>query len=352
VRDLDADPYLLNVANGTLDLRTMELPPHDPADRITKSCRGAYREVVESPVWEGFLRYVLPDEDVLGYLHRTAGVGLLGEIREHVLPILTATGANGKTTFDKALRFALGDYAIAAEPDLFTHRDGAHPTGQMDLRGVRWASVSETNTGSRLAEATMKRLTGGDTIRARRMRQDFVEFKPSHTAVFIVNSLPRASGDDEAVWRRLRVVPFNVVIPEPEWDRELDGKLELEADAILSWAVAGWKHYAVRGLDAPDAVRAATDKYRLDNDAVGRFIAESCATGPTIKGDTTTVLHREYLNWAEQDGSPPIGLHDFGAALDRRGHSIGRAGSRRVRKGIALRDGMTDYESIRDRNLP
>jgi putative DNA primase/helicase len=251
-----------------------------------------------------------------------------------MLLVLTGTGANGKTTVDKALRFALGDYAIAAEPELFTHRDGAHPTGQMDLRGVRWASVSETNQGAKLAEATVKRLTGGDTIRARRMLQDFVEFEPSHTAALIVNFLPRVSGDDDAVWRRIRVVPFNVVIPKEEQDDELEGKLQLEADGILSRAVNGWNDYRQHGLDAPDAVVAATHKYRLDNDAVGRFITERCVTG-----QTTTQLHSAYQQWCYDNGFPPLGLQDFGAALDRRGHTIGRNadGDKRVRRSIGLK---------------
>lgn len=234
VADLDADAHLINVANGTLDLRTLELRPHRPADRITKVCRGAYRPEAGSPRWDAFLTRVLPDDDVRAFLQRLVGVGLLGEVREHVLPILTGVGANGKSVFDKAIRYMLGDYSLTAEPDLFMHREGAHPTGEMDLRGVRWAVVSESDKDRRLAEATMKRLTGGDTIRARRMRQDFVEFTPSHTPLLITNHLPKVSGDDEAVWRRLRVVPFDVVIPEREQDRELDARLQLEADGILA----------------------------------------------------------------------------------------------------------------------
>ena len=114
------------------------------------------------------------------------------------------------------MKFALGDYAQTADPELFMHRDGAHPTGEMDLLGARFVVVSETEQDRRLAESTMKRLTGGDTIKARRMRQDFVEFEPSHLAVLVTNHLPKARGDDPAVWRRIRVVPFNVVIPEEE----------------------------------------------------------------------------------------------------------------------------------------
>jgi len=208
VRDLDPDPYLLNVANGTLDLRTMALRPHDPADRITKVTRAAFTAESAGRRWPQFLARVLPDDEVRDFVQRVAGVGLLGVVLEHVLVILTGTGANGKGTFYKAVSHALGDYASTVEPDLFLHRQGAHPTGEMDLLGKRWVVVSETEKDRRLAEATMKRLTGGDPITARHMRQNFVTFTPSHTAILVTNHLPKVSGDDPAIWRRLRVVPF------------------------------------------------------------------------------------------------------------------------------------------------
>ncbi len=176
VADLDADPYLLNVANGTLDLRTGQVRDHDPADRCSKVTAAAYRPEVDGAGWRAFLHRVLPDPEVRGFLQRLTGVALLGRVVEHVLPIATGVGANGKGVFTRSVEHALGDYASTAEADLFMSREGAHPTGEMDLLGRRWVTVSETDHGRRLAEATMKRLTGGDTVKARRMRQDFVEF--------------------------------------------------------------------------------------------------------------------------------------------------------------------------------
>jgi putative DNA primase/helicase len=334
--DLDSDAHLVNVANGTLDIRTFELRPHSPHDRITKVCRGAYHPDAESPVWTAFLARVLPDDEVRGFLQRLAGLGLLGAVVEHVLGILTGVGANGKSVLDKAIRYALGDYACTAEPDLFMHREGAHPTGEMDLRGVRWVVVSETDKDRRLAEATMKRLTGGDTIGARRMRQDFVEFTPSHTPLLITNHLPKVSGDDAAIWRRLRVVPFNVVIPENEQDNELDARLQLEADGILAWAVAGYRDYLERGLDEPATVREATDTYRRNSDAIGRFIADRCHTGPVFRA-TTSALYAAWQRWQESDGCEPVGRGAFGSALDSRGYPAAKpVHGKRWRSGIGL----------------
>lgn len=336
VADLDVDPYLLNVANGTLDLHTRTLRPHDPADRITKVTRAAWSPDAQGPTWAAFLARVLPDEDVREFLARYVGLGLAGRVIEHLLAILTGTGRNGKSVLYGAVAHALGDYATTAEPDLFMHRQNAHPTGEMDLLGVRWVVVSESDQGRRLAEATVKRLTGGDRIKARRMRQDFVEFAPSHTAALVTNHLPKVSGDDPALWARLRVVPFGVVIPKAEQDPHLGDKLELEADAVLAWAVAGWVDYQARGLAEPDAVLAATDRYQADADAIGRFITECCIVNPHMFA-TVADLWDRWCQWRIDDGAEEVSKNAFGDALDRRGHTVKRGhGGVRRRLGIGL----------------
>lgn len=336
VRDLDADPYLLNVANGTLDLRTMELSPHDPTNRLTKVTRAAYANDVRPGEWVKFLDTVLPDDEVHDYVQRHVGVALLGKVVEHVLSIWTGTGANGKGTAYGALCWALGDYAATAEPELFLHRQGGHPTGEMDLMGRRLVVVSETDEGRKFAEATMKRLTGGDMIRARRMRQDFVEFEPSHTPILVTNHLPGVSGDDPAIWRRLRVVPFDVVVPEHQRDGELPARLQAAADEVLAWGITGWTEYRRIGLAEPKAVLAKTDEYRSDSDAVGRFVADECVTAAAVKA-TTGQLFDAWQNWRTSDGAAEVSQKAFGKALDRHGFPVtGRTESGRWREGIAL----------------
>lgn len=335
VRDLDPDPYLLNCSNVTLDLRTMEARRHDPADRITKVCNAAFRPGTTGERWEQFLAEVLPDGDVRSFLRRYVGVALAGTVLEHVLCILTGTGRNGKGVFYGAINNALGDYADTAEPDLFMHRDGAHPTGEMDLRGVRWVVVSETDQGRRLAEATVKRLTGGDEIKARRMRQDFVKFKPSHTAALVTNHLPKVS-TDPALWRRLRVVPFDVVIPPGAEDHHLAEQLELELDAVLTWCIAGWADYQRRdGLAEPAAVLAATDAYHTSSDAVARFIAEVCIINPHMHV-TVGELWARWCQWCAEDGAEQGAQKAFGIEMDNRGFPAHRTMNARIRKGLGL----------------
>lgn len=337
VRNLDANPYLLNCANGTLDLHTGQLRAHNPADRITRMCRAAYQPAASGPTWTAFLEQVLPEREVRAFVQRLAGLALIGQVREHLLAILAGTGANGKSVFCAALLDTFGDYGSTAEPDLFMHRQGAHPTGEMDLMGRRLIVVSESERDRRLAEATMKRLTGGDTIRARRMRQDFVEFQPTHTAVLTTNHLPRVSGDDPAIWRRLRVVPFTVEIPPADRDPGLGDKLRLEREAVLAWAVTGLAAYQEGGLAEPAAVTAATTQYQRDSDAVARFIADRCTdTCTQTTRATTEQLHIAFERWRATDGAEPLSLRAFGLALDRAGHPAKKDGNKRWRQGIGL----------------
>ncbi|MCW2687196.1 MAG: bacteriophage protein, partial [Mycobacterium sp.] len=231
------------------------------------------------------------------------------------------------------------DYAMTAEPELFMQRQGAHPTGEMDLLGRRLAVVSESERDKRLNEVKMKQLTGGDTIRARKMHKDFIEFHPSHTPVLITNHLPKVSGDDQATWRRLRVIPFDVVIPPEERNVNLDDELQAEADAVMAWAVAGWVQYTKRGLDEPPAVLKATDNYRLDSDAVRRFVSDEdwVVVAPAVKA-TTATLHEAWEKWRATDGADPMSQKAFGRALDLQGYPADPPScGKRWRWGIAVK---------------
>lgn len=185
---------------------------------------------------------------------------------------------------------ALGDYAIETEPDLFMARERAHPTGLLDLRGVRFATCQETDAGRRLDVAVVKRLTGGDTIRARRMRQDYIEFTPSHQPFLITNHLPKVPADDQALWARLLVVPFDQSFLGCE-HRGLEERLAKDLPAVLAWAVAGWVEYQRLGsLEPPESVAAATSPYRVNNDHLAQFIEDRCLLNPHIARDVERAL--------------------------------------------------------------
>lgn len=338
--DLDADPYLLNCANGTLDLRTLEIRPHSPADRITRITRAAYRPEACGTEWRAFLERVLPDAEVRGYLQRFAGMALLGKVVEHVFTIATGTGANGKGTAYNAMLYAVGDYGHVAESDLFMQAkknpQGASPA-LMALMGKRLVVVSETERDHRLAAALMKNLTGGDPIAARPLYGKPVTFMPSHTSLMVTNFLPKVDGDDPAVWRRMRVVPFDVVIPATERDGQLGMRLEADAESVLAWAVEGYTQYAQRGLAEPEGVQAATGDYQKASDAVARFLDDCCYLSPAAYA-TTGQLHERWVRWAAEDGAEPLSVKKFGQALDSHGYPTrgGTGRDRYNRQGIGL----------------
>lgn len=198
---LDADPFLLNCRNGTLNLRTGELRPHAPPDLLTKVTGAAYEPGAEGREFTRFLDRVQPDPDMRAYLARLLGHALEGRVVSHIMPIFHGAGANGKGTLvNHAVLPALGDYADAADHELQTARTfDAHPTGTAHLCGLRLAVLHETNGNRHLVEGTVKRLTGGDRLKARRMREDFWSFDPSHTFVMLTNHKPLINGTDEGV---------------------------------------------------------------------------------------------------------------------------------------------------------
>jgi putative DNA primase/helicase len=334
--DLDADPFLLNCPNGTLDLRTGERRDHDPADLITRMTAGAYDPAASGRVFSEFLARVQPDEDMRAYLATLVGHGLVGQVVEHLLQIHCGEGANGKSTFINSITAALGDYAAPADPELLTARTfDAHPTGVADLFGLRLAILHEADKGRRLAEGTVKRLTGGDRIKARRMREDFWSFEPSHTFVMLTNHKPVITGTDEGIWRRIRLIPWKVVIPPDERDEHLGDKLALELDYVLTWLVGGclaWREY---GLRDPAAVTEETSAYRAESDALGRFMAEKCMTGTPFLAKSSE-LFAAWSKWCADEGEDPGTQTAFSLDLTNRGFDRKAASTGNFWKGIAL----------------
>ena len=336
---MDADPFLLNVANGTLNLHTFDLQPHNPADNITKVARAAYDPQADTTEWEKFLQRVLPDEDVRSYLQRFTGLALLGIVREHILGIATGTGANGKGTYYTAVHYALGDYSHTAESDLFmtikSNANSASPA-VLGLRGTRYVVTSETEEGMTLAAALMKNLTGGDPITARPLYGRPITFDPSHTALMVTNHLPKVKGDDAALWRRIRVIPFDVVIPEQERDAELPERLRLSADAVLAWALAGLQDYQKNGMQTPAAVERRTAAYRNESDDPGRFMDSEIVPDASSFTPRSKVWE-SWERFAREEGASAISKPDLFGRIEAAYEVKTRKGTRGF-LGMKLRD--------------
>lgn len=340
VSDLDANPALLNTASGTYDLEADELRPHDPADRLTAVTTAAYRPAADTAVWGDFLASVLPDAEERAYLQRLIGQALYGRVTEHIFPVLIGSGANGKSTMYGAVAAALGDYTTVIDPSLLMARDKGGVPGPelMELLGARLVIGSETGEGRKLDEPAMKRLTGGDPITARRLYREPVTWTPSHQLLYVSNHLPKVRGDDPAVWRRIRVVPFDVVVPADQRDPRLPATLLEQADAILAWAIDGYRDYRKDGMREPATVVRATDAYREDSDAVSRFVTEACYVSPQSTA-TTRDLFAGWGRWAMSEGADPLAEKAFAKELDRLGYV-----ARKTKVGM-IRTGLTPLDT-------
>lgn len=333
--ELDTDHHLLNVENGVIDLATGRLLPHSPDRLITKMAPVTYDPEATAPTWHAFLDEVLPDRAVQDYVRRGVGYSLSGDVTEQVLFISTGVGANGKSTFVAPIITMLGDYAVNAPKDLLlATKHEPHPTSMTQLFGARFALAMETEAGAKLAEAQVKQLTGGDQITARRMREDFWTFDPTHKLWLGCNHLPKIHGRDHAIWRRIRVIPFDVVIPADDQDHQLPAKLADELPGILNWALRGHAEWIDHGLETPAAVVTATDNYRTESDWVNRFFADfGYQLTPGFGAIPTSQLREDLEKWCRDEGVS-IGRKQFADALEAVGCVSGKSGSSRYWKGL------------------
>jgi putative DNA primase/helicase len=295
---LDADPWLLNCLNGTLDLGTGRLRKHRQEDYLTKLCPVEYDPDAKCPQWIKFLRRVMNDnKGLVRYLQRSIGYALTGEVTEQCLWFLYGTGANGKSTFTRTVQDLLGDYACQAAPDLLMAKKyQSHPTEWADLFGKRFVVASEAEQGKRFAEAVIKEKTGGEKVKGRGMHQDFFEFVATHKFFLCANHKPVIRGKDWGIWRRFRLVPFTVTIPEGERDPRLLDKLREEFSGILAWAVRGCRRWQETGLMDPPEVLEATENYRRESDLLQQFLDEVCVLRPDVKTQASRLLEA-YRDW-------------------------------------------------------
>jgi putative DNA primase/helicase len=343
--ELDADPWLFNTPNGTVDLRSGTLRAHRREDLLTKMAGTEYRPDAAAPEWAAFLERVLPGEDLRAFVQRAAGYSTTGDSSEQCMFIDHGSGANGKSTFQEALAAALGDYAMRAPTEmLMAKRAGGVPNDVARLKGARFVAASETEEGRRLAESLVKDLTGQDTISARFMRAEWFDFKPTHKLWLSTNHKPEIRGTDPAIWRRIRLVPWGVAIPPAEQDRKLLEKLRGELPGVLAWIVRGCLEWQREGLKAPDDVRRATAAYRTEMDVLGAFLQECCIVDPD-SNVAARDLYAAYKLWCQENGERAETQRRFGARLTERGgferYRGGKSGGHRWR-GLEL---LTLWES-------
>lgn len=333
---LDQDPYLFNCRNGTLDLRTLELRKHNPEDLITKVAGCGYDPDATGMVFHKFLQEILPDHNVRDYVQRLIGYAMLGVVKEHILPMFIGAGRNGKGKLLTSVLSTFGDYGVTVAPTLLLERSGnSSTTDKVDLLGKRLAVCSETDEGMKFAAATVKALTGGEAIRARKLYKDNIEWMPSHTVIMMTNHLPKTDGSDSAMFERLRKVTFDQKFTGNRQDPSLGEKLAVELPVILRWAVEGYQKYAERGLIPPDRVVADTKRYQLDNDVRGKFLEECCVVLEHAKVRVAD-LYAAWQEWNRPDPVESVRLFSMKMEQDR-GFRKGKHGGVMHFFGVGLR---------------
>ena len=333
----DKNKYLLNVKNGTIDLKTGILHPHKRENYITKVAPVVYDENAECPEWDRFLDRIMDgNENLISFLQRAVGYSLSGDVSEQCLFIFWGAGANGKSTFLRTIGTLLGDYSQhAATETILLKKGGGIPNDLARMKGARFVTCSEAEAEHKLAENLIKQMTGDDLISARFLHQEWFEFEPEYKLFLGTNNRPIIKGDEHAIWRRIRLVPFNVIIPEAEKDIHLFEKLKNELSGILNWALKGAMDWQENRLGTPPEVIEATNEYRSDMDLIGGFIDECCVQESNVQV-SSKILYQAYSNWCENSGEFQLKQNWFGRKLREKGFENKVLGSKRARYWLGL----------------
>ncbi|MFD9442113.1 phage/plasmid primase, P4 family [Streptomyces sp. NPDC060001] len=345
--DFDADPELLSVKNGTVNLRTGALHPHSPSDMITRRLDVAYRPDAKAPRWESFLCEIFPNHpEMPGYMCRLVGYGITGSTAEQCFAFLHGQGANGKSAFLDAIIYTFRGVTKSTEFSTFEQRTavGQASPELAELRGARLVTASETEKYSRLAEALVKQLTGGDPVTTRRLYGNPFTYVPSFLLMVAGNYKPAILSQDLGVWRRVKLVPFEATFRGSKADTSLPATLRDEAEGILAWAVRGAMEWYATGLQEPTSVATATQDYRESEDRLAEFIAARLVQEPSARVAPMTV-RRAYAEWAEDAGlsrKEVLSGWALGVELESRNFPKDKRGGRWGFNGIRL---MTDEET-------
>jgi len=337
--DLDKNQWLFNCLNGTIDLRSGKLLPHQKEDLITVLVPIDYDPDAKCNLWMQFLDRVIGSNiELINYLQRAVGYSLTGDTRSQTMFFLYGLGSNGKSTFITTVRKLTGGYGTKANTSLFMTKDknsGGPSEDLANLQGKRFVMASEIEDGRRLAVLLIKEMTGGEAIRADRKYEHEIEFQPVHKIWLVGNHKPVITDTTLSIWRRVKLIPFTVTIPNKEMDPDLPVKLESELPGILAWAVRGCLEWQKYGLQEPKAVTNATSDYRHEQDILGDFIDDYCLLLPTAAVPKHE-LKEAYETWCNSTGSQPALQKTFRARLIERGITEGKSGGTRYWRGIVL----------------
>lgn len=331
IDDLDKHKYLLNVANGTVDLRTGELHPHRREDYHTRIVPYHYDPAAAAPRWErAVLEFCCDDAELAFFLKRAIGHSLTGDVSEQCIFILFGGGSNGKSLFLDTVRRLGGQYGQAAKFETFLEDDkgsGKIDNDVADLRGARLVTASESPENRRLAEHKIKHMTGGERLRARHLFQESFEFDPTHHIWLATNHKPVIKGTDLGIWRRIRLVPCMAFFDKKNPDPTLETDLEAEMPGILTWAIKGAQQWYRQRLGTTAAIEEATAEYREEMDSIGAWLAECCTTDNPRAETSAADLYASYSAWTDAAGEGTLSQRNLGLRLKERQFRKSKSGT-------------------------
>ncbi|MDR2740538.1 MAG: DUF5906 domain-containing protein [Treponema sp.] len=337
VDDLDRNPWLLNVQNGTVDLQTGELLPHRKEDMITKLAQVEYNKDADCPMWKQFIREIMDYKpELINFLQTAAGWSVSGDTSEQSMFILYGTGANGKSTFLNVIQKLLGNYSLSTWPETFMKRSNDTTTNDIArLRGSRFVTTTETEQGKRLSEHLIKQVTGNDALTARFLYGEYFNFVPTFKIFMASNHKPVIRGTDHGIWRRIKLIPFTTRITDDKRDPYLDQKLLAEKSGILNWLIEGALRWKREGLNVPTVITNATDEYRGEMDVIGNFMRERCVQKPgaTIRARE---LFQVYQDWCDENNEMATSERMFGLRLKELGMAQKRTSEARFWQDLAV----------------
>ena len=319
--EFDKEDMLLNTESGYVDLSSGELHDHDIDKKFSHQTVAEYSDNVDAPLWEKFLNQIFNnDEELIHYVQKAIGYSFTGSVDEQCLFILNGRGRNGKSVFSNVVSDVAGNYAKQMNVQTIVAKKNQSGSANSDiarLEGARIVTSSELNEGDRFDESLVKQLTGGDKILARFLYGSEFEYKPKFKIWMATNHLPIIRGTDDGIWRRIKIIPFNIQIPKEKVDKKLEYKLKAEYTGILNWIVQGAIMWQQEGLEDPEAVTKVIEAYRAEMDPLDAFLEECCTTGQNYSIKARE-MYDAYHEWAKESEEYKMSLNKFGREMSKK----------------------------------
>ena len=319
--EFDKEDMLLNTESGYVDLSNGELHDHDIDKNFSHQTLAEYSDNVDAPLWDKFLNQIFNnDEELIHYVQKAIGYSFTGSVDEQCLFILNGRGRNGKSVFSNVISDVAGNYAKQMNVQTIVAKKNQSGSANSDiarLEGARIVTSSELNEGDRFDESLVKQLTGGDKILARFLYGSEFEYKPKFKIWMATNHLPIIRGTDDGIWRRIKIIPFNIQIPKEKVDKKLEYKLKAEYTGILNWIVQGAIMWQQEGLEDPEAVTKVIETYRAEMDPLDAFLEECCTTGQNYSIKARE-MYDAYHEWAKESEEYKMSLNKFGREMSKK----------------------------------